>query len=159
MVLAGGLVFYLIDLWFGGVVPHFNSTAHEIGHFLAGKLSGLPVASLNIGSAGGLMFPSFSLFGTKIFIHWSSFMSFVDPGGTPNGFFFAGGPLASILWGAFLAYAARKTSASDSRWLIIATIVLALAAVDSLMARGVLNLLPFDHHSDGSKLLMTLLLS
>ena len=65
LALIAGMLLYFGDSSIQGVIPHLNSAIHEIfGHFLFGKITGVPVTSVNIGYTGKLIVPEFTFLGT-----------------------------------------------------------------------------------------------
>lgn len=150
--LAGGLAAYLVDSRVGGFVPHVNALVHESGHWILGTLSGVAVKRVSIGLDGNLMVPAVKIGGADFLVYWQAFKSSVNMSGETLAAA-AGGPVFSILWGVLLMLVAKRIAADRRRWMIALTIVVALTAVDSFMARGLFNLLSTHPQSDGARIL------
>lgn len=151
--LISGFFLYFGDSLVQGVIPHLNAGIHELGHYAAGKLLGLPVSTVNIGNGGNLLFPPFEISQTTFNIHRLTESSHTDPGAvSPSIIFFFGGPILSILWGLMLAKSAKAVSAKTGHFVVALTIILALCSFDSIVGRGLFNLVPGSPNSDGYKI-------
>lgn len=153
-----GFILYFTDSLAQGFIPHINAGFHEIGHYLMGKMLGLPVPTVQIGSAGDLLLPPFKIGATTFSIHRFTEHSWTDAGAiSPSVLFVVGGPAISIIWGVFCAKLAKKASAMPNRYAVGLTIILGMCAIDSFLGRGVLNLIPGSPNSDGYKIFASLL--
>lgn len=150
--LVAGLVLYLVDTHIGGVIPHINATVHESGHWIAGAASGVSVNRLSIGASGAVMLRFVVFAGTEVTIFWQAFSSSINMTGETFSAI-VGGPLSSMVWGAMLTFVAKRLAKLQGKVVVAATIVVALTAVDSFVARGVFNLMPTSLQSDGYRIL------